>query len=172
LSESSKNFPYYLYKLFCRISPALGETYLRWFSLANFAIVFLIGEFFASIVEGMFPFPWLGKAFASVAEIFWLWIMTVGAFGHWWGFPKIKREVLTHPEEEPLALKEVKKFKPPSILIKLVYIIGGFVMIFMSQWFTSWVALAFAVGGVFLLVVGLGSLSKKTIEKREERRSE
>jgi len=87
LSGSSKNFPYYLHKLFCRISPALGETYLRWFSLVNFAIVFLIGEFFASIVEGMFPFPWLGKAFASVAEIFWLWIMTVGAFGHWWGFP-------------------------------------------------------------------------------------
>lgn len=36
--------------------------------------------------------PMLGVAFGTIAEIFWLWIMTVGAFGHWWGFPKLSRK--------------------------------------------------------------------------------
>lgn len=197
-----KYMPYYLHALFNKISPALAKTYLSWFSLINFAFVFLLGRLLSHIVQSAFAqMPILGVAFGTIAEIFWLWIMTVGAFGHFWGFPKLKREKVKASKTEnvetvktkekiedeipfmgrrmknsdsraskPRKQTERKKIKFPPFVINLMMLFFGFLMLIMSQWFSGYITLGFALCGVFLIIAsvkgGLVPKKKKVEEKK------
>lgn len=198
LGKENKYFPYYLHKAFYKLNPSMAKTYLEWFSLINFAIVVLFGKVLSYVIVVSFShIPVLGEAVASIGEIIWLWIMTVGAFGHLWGFPKIKREIMTPtststetPEQESLVFipqnnpegktektrkttkKKVprKKVKLPPFMINIMMLVFGLLMLVMSSWFTGFITLAFALTGVFLIIASVrgGILPTKTKKKEEK----